>query len=227
MKGITRQCKTRNQKKGEKGFTLIELLMAFMVMTILAAILSVMALGAFKAYAIAKEEMELLRNVTLTFELVRRDLVGSIYKDPATGSPISGVNFLGTDQTDAQGKANDKLQFFALLSPDSGARGDLTSINYKREEIGGVKRLSRASLGTGSSGLPPLVLDGVEPFEPLLFYVTAFDVQYLSSPTGSYQASYDASSAGQLPRAVRIRISVQVPGGKEKTFTYTVMLAMG
>lgn len=212
--------------RGEKGFTLVEMLMAFSVMVILMAVLSVSASGGFKAFAKAKQETELMRNVTLAFEIMRRDLLGSIYIDPWSGSPLSGVNFEGLDAVDGSGSPDDKVRFFSLLSPESAARADLTSINYKRETVSGINRLSRASRGTDSTGIPALNLDGVETFEPLLFHITSFSAEYLPTPAGPYQATYDASVAGQLPEAVRLEIKILIPGGKEKTFTQTVRIAM-
>ena len=202
------------------------MLMVLVVMSILVGILSLIAQSGLRAFAKVKEETEMVRNVTLALERVRRDLIGSVYLDPATQAALPGVNFVGLDGVDAAGNPDDRLRFFALLSPEGAGKSDLTSINYKRETVGGSNRLSRASRGADSSGLPPLSLDGVENFEPVLFNVTAFDVEYLPTSTGSFQSGYDAQVAGGLPRALRIHLTMKTPQGKEKTFTQTITLGM-
>ncbi len=207
--------------------------MVFGVMSILAGLLAVMADSGMRAYRNARREHEIVRGVSLAFEMLRRDLLGAIDRDPATGNAIAGVNFIGIDQT-SSGRPADQLRFIVFTSPEAAGRGDMTSINYRFETVNGVGRLSRAFRAMTSAGIPPLNLTGQETFEPLAVNATSFNVEYMENAGDNFQTSlassspdaYNAATEGKLPRAVRMTVTVQPPDSKERSFTQTVMFPL-
>ncbi len=230
------------KNKRKNGFTIIELIMVLLVMTLLAVLLSSLAQQGIRAFGKAKQEAESIRSVTLTFEMIRRDLLGALYLDPVTGSAMLykdsignmvSVNFTGIDTT-TSAQPDDQLRFFAWLSPEASQRGDFTIINYKRRTVSGVTQLSRASRALGGGSLALDLSSVSETFEPLLFNVTGFSVEYLKDATGTFQTAltssdplaFDAQKEGNVPKAVRIKVTQRNTNGKEQTYTQTVVLAM-
>ena len=211
-----------NERGRSKAFTLIELLMVFFVMSLLAGLLAMMATAGLRGFAKAKEDVELIEQVTLAFDLIRRDLLSAVYKDPVTGTAITGISLIGTDAT-AGGLDNDRLNFYAEISPDTVGRTEVTSINYKLNGLQWVRGASDTA--AGGSLVPAANLDAVATFEPLVSNAVAFNAEYLPNATASsYQASWNTSTAGDLPRAVRLKLTIRNPRGKDRTFTQTVTL---
>ncbi len=198
---------SRNRStSGSGGFTLLEVLVALLLMVILTGALYGTYFAIVKSRDRAYSDLEPLRDVRATLDLVRREIDSAFYN-----KSNKRLHFVVEDR-DTFGKPSSTLDFTTIATPLTGSSpsSDLIEVRYEPAEKDGKLSLARketdAYMDVSSSPYPQI--DEIQGF-----LVECYD-------GNAWLKSWDTSMNNGLPQAVRITVTIKEG---DRTSDYTVI----
>lgn len=188
------------------GFTLVEMLVALAVFGLLAAAGAAVMGSTLSSQAAVKGRVERFADFQRLRATLRADLAQAAPRRTRdTTGMQAGVAFIGGDPW---GGASERL--FVVVrrgweNPDRAARPSLQYVEY-RLAGGRLERRVRAALDGTALGPAQVLIDGVERGE----------VAFLHQ--GAWQTSWKGQSGVEIPRAVRLHLTVQGIGPVTQLF---------
>ncbi|MDB5471678.1 MAG: gspJ [Caulobacter sp.] len=188
------------------GFTLVEMLVALFVFGLLAAAGAAVMGSTLTSQSAVKSRVERFADFQRLRATLRADLAQAAprHTRDTNGTP-AGIAFVGGDAW-----GDNKERLFVVVrrgweNPDKAARPSLQYVEY-RLSGGRIERRVRAALDGTALGPPQVLLDGVE----------AGQVAFLHQ--GAWQGSWKGQSGIELPRAVRLDLTVRGIGPVTQLF---------
>ena len=188
------------------GFTLVEMLVALVVFGLLAAAGAAVMGSTLTSQSAVKSRVERFADFQRLRATLRADLAQAAPRRTRdTAGTAAGVAFIGGD---AWGDNSERL--FVVVrrgweNPDRVARPSLQYVEY-RLAGGRLERRVRAALDGTALGPAQVLIDGVERSQ----------VAFLHQ--GAWQTSWKGQSGVELPRAVRLDLTMQGIGPVTQLF---------
>ncbi len=180
---------------GPGGFTLLEVLVALMLMVILTGALYGTYFAIVKSRDRAYADLEPLRDVSATLDLVRREIDSAYYN-----KNNKRLRFVVEDR-DTFGKPSSTLDLTAITTPLAGSlpSSDLIEVRYEPAEKDGKLLLTRKETD--------VYLDAKPSPYPQMDEIQGFLVECYDGNT--WVKSWDTSLNNGLPQAVRITLTIK------------------
>jgi general secretion pathway protein J len=180
-----------------KGFTLLEVLIALLLMAILSGALYGTYFTAVKSRDRATSQMEPLRDVRQTLDMLRREIDAAFY-----ASANKRLHFVVEDK-DIFGKPASTIDFTTITTPLAGGIPSSDVIEVRYEPSGDERNmiLNREE--------KDIYLENQPVPYPQIDKIQGFLVECYNG--GSWVKSWDTASAlnNSLPQAVRVTITIQ------------------
>ena len=204
----------RNRRSGARGFTLLEMLVALSLLGMLVAASVTVFRGIAQSWQRGETRSLRYQNARAIFDIVSRELSSTL--PPDRHAPFLG---LGPSDPPLKTGATGPSLFFVTLVP-AAADADIVEIGY-------WLRAQDHMLMRHLDAHPDFNFQTADTDEPLGTEVASWSLSYFDGT--AWQDHWDsrdgAPEAGRLPRAIRIGVSVQDPGGREQEhFDTTVSL---
>jgi general secretion pathway protein J len=178
-----------------KGFTLLEVLIALLLMAILSGALYGTFFTAVKSRDRATAQMEPLRDVRGTLDMLRREIDAAFYS-----TTNKRLHFVVEDR-DIFGKPASTIDFTTITTPLAGRvpSSDMIEVRYEPSENGNNIILNREE--------KDIYLENQPVSYPQIDEIKGFLVECYSG--GSWVKSWDTTLNHSLPQAVRVTITIQ------------------
>ncbi|MCE3289311.1 MAG: gspJ [Caulobacter sp.] len=188
------------------GFTLVEMLVALLVFGLLAAAGAAVMGSTLTSQSAVKSRVERFADFQRLRATLRADLAQAAPRRTrdTTGVP-AGVAFIGGDPWGANSERLFVVVRRGWENPDGAPRPSLQYVEYRLSD-GRVERRVRAALDGTALGPAQVLLDGVDRSQ----------VAFLHQ--GVWQASWKGQTGVELPRAVRLDLTVQGLGPVTQLF---------
>ncbi|MDY6851028.1 MAG: type II secretion system protein GspJ [Thermodesulfobacteriota bacterium] len=203
--------------KNRPGLTLIDMLVALTILAVVMTAVYAVFASQKRAVKAATEGREVFAQGLIVLDRLSRDLRGAWLPDRA--NPASGIMLRFEGKSDRL-----DLATTAVLSQTETRGPDLVEVGYRVEtdEDGrkAARRLVRRQDETPDD-------DPAEGGAEIILTrdLIALELVYLNG-AGEGESTWVAAQAGQLPRAVRIKLVLSTSEGREETFTTQVILPL-
>ncbi|WGM37649.1 type II secretion system minor pseudopilin GspJ [Caulobacter sp. NIBR1757] len=191
------------------GFTLIEMLVALLVFGLLAAAGAAVMGSTLTSQAVVKSRVERFADFQRLRATLRADLAQAAPRRTRdTGGTPAGVAFIGGDPWGGAGERLFVVVRRGWENPDQAPRPSLQYVEYRLSD-GRLERRVRAALDGTPLGPAQVLIDGVETSQVAFLH------------RGVWQASWKGQSGVELPRAVRLDLTVEGLGPITQLFLTT------
>lgn len=204
---------------GQSGFTLLELLVSLSIIAIIFAAQAGPFAKTIESRDQAERTIEATAAARTTLERLAEEITGAIPASDERGGfkvvdrsfefPSSEIRFATTAARRLRGDLIDPVSYVRYrVDEDPYAPG--TRVLIKEQ-------------------LPSVAAPGVEPVSGIIIdNITSFEVQVLTSGVGEWRGTWDATQDREdLPRAVRLALSLDDGSLEPPVFRLTVALPMG
>lgn len=192
----------------KKGFTLVEILVATTILVIAMASIALSFRGGMTSWTKGTARMERYLNARVALDMMSREISAAFI----TTSGIYANQFF-------YGHGN-KVTFIAPVRGVVG-KSDLCTIKYElNAPANELRRIKEASIDGDITD----VTTSTGQAAPLASYVTGLGLEYYDGVRGVWQAAWDSTTKGWLPRAVRITITIRDELQREGPQTFSTIV---